>query len=190
MDQTRRYFLRGDFLTREGRDRLIRRSKALGPPPPWHAGKLKKEICGPCEHPCVAACEMDIIRLHGLEHGLAGTPFLNFESGGCSYCHACVDACPMELEESVQESIRIGLAFLDKQACLAWEGVCCMSCKFACGWQAINVDAKKFRPSINAEVCTGCGMCVGVCPKQAITIKSPDGVADSDQTHRSLQTAD
>ena len=176
MDRARRHFLKGGFLTREGRDRHVRRSNALGPPPPWHAGQLRRETCAACGHPCVAACEMDIIRLHGPEYRLAGTPFLNFESGGCSYCHACVDACPMELEESVQEPIRIGLAFLDKQACLAWEGVLCMSCRFACSWRAIDLDAKS-RPAINAEVCTGCGMCVGVCPKQVITIKSPYGVA-------------
>lgn len=189
MDQARRHFLRGEFLSREGRDRLARHSKALGPPPPWHAGRLQKETCGVCEQPCAAACETDIIRLHGPEHRLAGTPYLSFEGGGCSYCHACVDACPMDLEESTEGRVRIGLAFLDRQACLAWKGVWCMSCKFACGWRAIDVNAKS-RPAVNAEVCTGCGMCVGVCPKQAITIKSPDGVTDIEQTHRSLQTAD
>lgn len=185
MDRVRRCFLRGGFLTREGRDQLVRRSKALGPPPPWHAGRLQRETCETCEHPCVAACEMDIIRLHGPEHGLAGTPFLNFEGGGCSFCHACVDACPMEVEEHAQDQPRIGQAFLDRQACLAWQGVLCMSCKFACGWQAIDLDAKS-RPVMNAELCTGCGMCVGVCPKQAISIVSPDGVAEIDQTHRSF----
>ncbi len=185
MDQARRHFLRGGFLTREGRERFERQSKALGPPPPWHAGRLQQAICAVCEHPCVKACETDIIRLHGSDHELAGIPFLSFKDGGCTFCHACVDACPMELEEVAQTPTRIGLAYVDQQACLAWQGVFCMSCKFSCVWRAIDLDAKS-RPSMNTEVCTGCGMCVNVCPKQAITIKSPDGVADSDQAHRSL----
>lgn len=185
MDQVRRHVLRGEFITREGRDRFKARNKVLGPPPPWHVGTLQKETCAACKHPCVEACEMNIIRVHGSGHELAGIPFLSFTNGGCSYCHACVDACPMEFAASVAHQVRIGLVILDRQTCLAWKGVLCMSCKFACGRRAIDVDVKS-RPAVNAEVCTGCGMCVGVCPKQAITVKSPDGVAEIDQTHRSF----
>ncbi|MEN8130121.1 MAG: 4Fe-4S dicluster domain-containing protein [Pseudomonadota bacterium] len=172
MDSARRHFLRGGFLTRQGREGFECNTKARGPAPPWHVGSLRQEICTACEHPCVQACEMDIIRLHGSEHGLAGTPYLSFEQGGCTFCQACLEACPMELEGLADTQVRIGTAALDVAACLAWSGVVCMSCRFSCTWRAITLDAHN-RPSIDAEICTGCGLCVGVCPKQAITVAIP-----------------
>ncbi|MCP4407696.1 MAG: 4Fe-4S dicluster domain-containing protein [Gammaproteobacteria bacterium] len=162
--------MRGGFLTRQGREGFECIAKALGPAPPWHAGRLRQEICSDCERPCVQACEMDIIRIHGSEHGLAGTPYLSFDQGGCTFCQACLDVCPMDLGAPAQTQVRVGTAVLDAATCLAWAGVVCMSCRFSCTWRAIALDTHN-RPSIDAEICTGCGLCVGVCPKQAIAVE-------------------
>jgi ferredoxin-type protein NapF len=85
----------------------------------------------------------------------------------------------MELEGVAGVPVKIGTALLDTIACLAWEGVVCMSCKFSCTWRAIMLDTRN-RPSIDADVCTGCGMCVSVCPKQAITIIHLEEVAKNE----------
>ncbi len=178
----RRQFLKGGFLTRAGREHVDRLGKALGPAPPWHKAKLKQDYCLACDHPCVEACEMDVIRLHHDEHYLRGMPYLSFEQGGCTFCRACVDACPMDLGESADAAVGIGDAKLNTSACLAWNGVICLSCKFICNARAIRFDRVN-RPAIDVDICTGCGMCVTVCPENAIAIEWSRGVETNGEAH-------
>jgi ferredoxin len=62
-----------------------------------------------------------------------------------------------------------GVAVLDREACIAWNGVICISCRTACQEQAIRVD-RRGRPTIVAGACTGCGACVDPCPSRAIRL--------------------
>ena len=62
-----------------------------------------------------------------------------------------------------------GLALLARSACVAWNGVVCMSCVFSCDDRAIRMD-ERGRPAIVDEACTGCAACVDVCPTRAITV--------------------
>jgi ferredoxin len=66
-------------------------------------------------------------------------------------------------------SVSPGLAVLERSACVAWNGVVCMSCVFSCDDRAIRMD-RRGRPAIVEEACTGCAACVDVCPTRAITI--------------------
>jgi Pyruvate/2-oxoacid:ferredoxin oxidoreductase delta subunit len=61
-----------------------------------------------------------------------------------------------------------GPAMLDRAACMAWDGVVCMSCRFACDDLAIFMDGQG-RPHVEDDRCIGCGSCAGVCPAQAIS---------------------
>ena len=170
MDAARRRFLRGGMLTREGREAIAREEQALGPAPPWHREQLRQTVCVACDQRCKSACEADVIRIHGPNHRLAGTPYLSFESGGCTFCYACAEVCPMDLDGDASIPPPIGRALLQTTSCLAWNGVLCVACRFACTTQAIRADVRS-RPLIDASRCTGCGACVRVCPEGAITVE-------------------
>ena len=62
-----------------------------------------------------------------------------------------------------------GLAVVDRGTCMAWNGVICISCRAVCEEQAITVDRQQ-RPTIVEAACTGCGVCIDLCPSQAIRI--------------------
>jgi ferredoxin-type protein NapF len=62
-----------------------------------------------------------------------------------------------------------GLVVLDESECMAWNGVVCMSCRLACRDEAIAMDPRG-RPSVDREACTGCGLCIDVCPPRAIAV--------------------
>jgi ferredoxin-type protein NapF len=169
VDAGRRAFLRGALLTRAGRQSEVLRQQPLGPPPPWHRGQPLLDACQGCAQPCVSACEPGIIRLHPADHTLAGTPYLDFGASGCTFCRACVEACPLDIEYASLERPDIGKAHLDRDSCIAWNDVICMSCHRRCDYQAISTVHQR-RAQVNPELCNDCGMCVSVCPVGALSI--------------------
>ena len=169
MDGGRRAFLRGSLLTRAGRAQETQRQQALGPPPPWHRGLALAEHCLDCPHPCTDACEPGIIHLHPAGHEQAGLPYLNFSSGGCTFCRACVTACPIDIEVAVDTRPVIGTAQLNRNTCIAWDDVICMACSGRCDYHAITTVHQR-QAQVDAEVCNGCGMCISACPVDALKI--------------------
>lgn len=169
MDISRRQFLRGAPLTREGREQTEKLLIPLGPAPPWHQGIIHADSCRDCHHPCVDACETGVIQLHAADHALKGLPYLAFTQAGCNFCGACVTVCPLPIPKDDQAPPNIGLAQLNQTRCLAWNKVVCMSCRFACDVNAIHMTSIH-PPTINEAQCTGCGNCISVCPQQAISL--------------------
>ena len=170
VDTGRRAFLRGALLTRAGRAAEVMRQQPLGPPPPWHRGLPLQDACQGCAHPCVDACEPSIIRLHPADHSLAGTPYLDFSATGCTFCKACAEACPLDIETATADTPAIGKARLNRDSCIAWNDVICMSCHGRCDYQAITTVHQR-RASIDSDRCNGCGMCVAACPVSALRVE-------------------
>jgi len=167
VDNGRRAFLRGAFLTREGREGYEQQQRPLGPAPPWHQGHLDAERCQACDAHCVDACRPGIIKLHPEEHRHSGQPYLNFEASGCTFCADCVTACPMELDNATTPA-KLGQVQLNKQTCLAWNDVFCMSCRGHCDHGALSFDQQR-RMQLDTDACTGCGRCLSVCPNQTLS---------------------
>ena len=162
VDLSRRSFLKGRPAE----------SRPLGPPPPCiNAQSATHNPCSDCpDQPCLASCEPDVIRIHPPDHNLSGRAYLSFAEAGCTFCGDCFEVCPVALPAPAGRPAPVGLAILSRELCLAWDGVVCISCKLACGWQAITLDGQR-HPSVLDADCTGCGLCVPVCPTEAIFIQ-------------------
>ncbi len=162
VDHSRRSFLKGRPVE----------IRPLGPPPPCIT--VENAAHNPCtdclDQPCLRTCEPDVIRLHPPDHSLSGRAYLSFTETGCTFCGDCFKVCPVAAPTPVGSPAPVGLAALSRERCLAWDGVVCVSCKIACGWQAIAFDGQR-HPSVVDAACTGCGFCVPVCPTQAIIVR-------------------
>ena len=132
------------------------------------------------------ACPFDTLELTTERFGSAqGTPYLVARSVPCYLCQGypellCIAACPTGALGPVDsvEDVRMGVAVLRTDTCLAYNSVICRSCWHACPYpnQAIVFDAK-LRPVVRGEACVGCGLCEHACPTEpsAIVIE-PGGI--------------
>ncbi|WP_243368833.1 4Fe-4S binding protein [Microvirga solisilvae] len=60
------------------------------------------------------------------------------------------------------------------QACFAFHGIACMSCRDACPTGAVRFELAigGARPRIMNDTCTGCGDCLQACPADAIGLST------------------
>jgi ferredoxin-type protein NapG len=79
---------------------------------------------------------------------------------------------------------RMGLAVIDAEHCLSWQGLRCEVCFRACPVQgkAITLTVQQrqiskhamFVPVVHSEACTGCGLCEKRCPTDVAAIRVLD----------------
>lgn len=155
-------------------------------PPGALAEKDFNAACIKCGQ-CVNVCPPHILQLAPAGTDLPiGTPFFTPRSGACIMCPdiPCVKACPTgalapELNDINQA--RMGLAVIDIENCLSWQGLRCEICYRDCPirGQAIVLETDPrglskhamFRPLVRAEACTGCGICEKSCPTELAAIR-------------------
>lgn len=143
--------------------------------------------CGACS----ASCPTGVIRSDIGKTGVEGlfTPILDMRRGWCEpSCIRCGEVCPTEalttLDPKAKQAIggpaevTIGTAFIDRGRCLPWGmETPCIVCEEMCPtspkavWletvEIVRRDGKNVtlqRPSVQPELCTGCGLCENRCP--------------------------
>lgn len=130
--------------------------------PPWavseHAFTQLCTRCGECMH----ACETQIIVA-----GDGGFPEVDFTRGECTFCQACVQACPEPIfRDAEQNNAWEHVARID-EGCLVKQGIHCKSCGEMCEVGAIRFTFNAHRipePIVDTQACNGCGACVQFCP--------------------------
>ena len=141
---------------------------------------------------CVDACPYDTLKLATAESGVPiGTPYYIPRETPCYMCEdiPCVPVCPTGALDHALENIddsRMGLAVIDIENCLSWQGLRCEICFRECPVMgtAITIEHHPrrvskhamFVPLVHSDACTGCGICEKACPTQkaAIRVLQPD----------------
>ncbi|MCB1734853.1 MAG: ferredoxin-type protein NapG [Gammaproteobacteria bacterium] len=136
---------------------------------------------------CVVACPYDTLRLAAPgENGAIGTPVFTPRDVPCYMCEdiPCMQACPTgALSEELKDidDSRMGLAIIDIENCLSWQGLRCEICYRDCPIKdkAISIENHPrkiskhafFVPLVHSDACTGCGVCEKACPTDEAAIR-------------------
>ena len=136
---------------------------------------------------CVDACPYDTLKLATANAGIPiGTPYFIPKEIPCYMCEdiPCLKACPTGAIDPALEDIddsRMGLAVIDIENCLSWQGLRCEICHRECPVtdKAITVQHNPrrlskhamFVPIVHSNACTGCGICEKACPTQKAAIR-------------------
>lgn len=153
---------------------------------------------------CVEACPFDTLRLASAGETVPiGTPYFIPREIPCYMCvdYPCVPACPTGALDPSLESIeeaKMGIAVIDMEHCLSWQGLRCEICHRECPMQDRSITVEHhprklskhamFVPIVHSDHCTGCGVCEKVCPteKAAIRVVQPELVVGKIGEHYRL----
>ncbi|MBW2023383.1 MAG: 4Fe-4S binding protein [Deltaproteobacteria bacterium] len=143
---------------------------------------------------CIEVCPSHALDFVGLSADMKniGTPKLNVRHGGCiawkTPCLKCIQACPANalIKPHDISEIRLGSAFIRMEEC-----VNCLMCFHECPipgavlfpnpnghpYKAVKdipcnlyTPRSPFKPYIDNNLCTGCGLCAHICPPRCIDI--------------------
>ncbi len=150
------------------------RQTPLTPPGSLSYANFTKRCTG-CQL-CVSKCPNGVLRPSSdMMHFML--PTMSYEQGFCRpECTRCSDVCPAgaikPLDDIEKSSVQIGHAVWIKKNCIPIsDGVDCGNCSRHCPTGAITMVALNeedeetpWVPSVDVNVCIGCGACEYVCP--------------------------
>jgi heterodisulfide reductase subunit C len=138
-------------------------------------------------HKPIRVVELD----RNLKFEIAAGDVIN-DATACFTCGTCTAACPIHEiypEHDPRKIIRmLNLGIRDKvlgspyiwycSECFLCEKNCPQQVKFSIVWDALKQLAMKegYSPplSINEDLCSGCGICVSLCPFEALKLETKD----------------
>ncbi len=151
-----------------------RRATPLTPPGSQSAKNMARH-CTACQL-CVSVCPNDVLRPSSNVFKLM-QPTLSYERGYCRpECTKCSEVCPtgaiLKITKEEKSSTQIGHAVWVGKNCIPLvDGVECGNCARHCPTGAISMihleyqkDTDPLVPSVNTEICIGCGACENLCP--------------------------
>lgn len=157
------------------RDRTLHqeRIRLVRPPSASHDDALFQRLCTRCGL-CGTVCENGCIRYHGIDettHG-AGTPYLDVRRRSCTLCMRCTQICPTgaltpiaDDIESIKASVDMGVATVERDLCISYQGRLCGYCHDACPLPGYAIRLAPPALPVILDGCVGCGRCVEQCPQ-------------------------
>ena len=133
--------------------------------------------CGKCGETCPNRC----IKYFDLENGLlsSDTPYIIPREQACILCMKCGDICPTGAIQPVKremepilEKVKMGIARVDENLCLSFQGKTCGVCYRACPLADVAIRIGMLEQPHVLDGCVGCGLCERSCIQipQAIRI--------------------
>lgn len=114
---------------------------------------------------CIEACPYDAIRkAPGRLGPVAGTPIIEADTAACMMCEdfPCIASCNPGVLSSAIVPI-MGTARIKPHLCLAHHHTTCTVCVERCPVDGAIAVADG-QPTVDENLCTGCGVCRYVCP--------------------------
>jgi ferredoxin len=149
------------------------RQTPISPPGALSTDRLQSH-CTSC-HLCISKCPTNVLKPAFAEYGFGGVmqPTMFFEKGFCNFdCTICSNVCPnhalkpLSIEE--KHKTQMGhVVFIEEICIVPTRHQSCGACAEHCPTQAVKMipyqDGLTI-PTINTDICVGCGACEFICP--------------------------